>query len=74
MTKYTPEIIKAAAKQAGRWKKIYNATCRICKPKMFNAVKNIKTKGAEDSFDNMGKVLNEDLCPICKKRTENLLK
>jgi len=74
MTKYDIEMIKAAAKKAGLWRKVYNTTCRKCKPKLFNATKNMKTKGAEDAFDNMGEVLNNQLCPICKKRTENLLK
>lgn len=74
MTEVTKDISKAAGKKMFFWSKVYNNICRSCKRKMFLVGTNIKQYGTQKVVDRMKNFSDNDLCHICKKRLDIMIK
>ena len=55
------------------WRDVYNVLCRICQSKVFRVVTDIKMVGSKVVFDRMKEVIDNNLCPSCKRRVDKIL-
>ncbi len=74
MTELTPDKIKTVGGKLFLWRKIYNILCRSCQAKVFRAGANVKQVGTESVVDKMQKVIDNDLCSVCKNRIDLIMK
>jgi len=74
MTELTPDKIKTAGGKLFLWRKIYNLLCRSCQMKVFRAGANVKQIGTESVVEKMQKVIDNELCSVCKNRIDTVMK
>jgi len=76
MTQLTEDKIKQAGKPSMilLWRKIYNNLCRKCQMKVFKAAVNFKDIGTQEVTNRMQKTIQYELCPVCRRRIDRLIK
>jgi len=76
MTEVTEEKIKQAGKPGMilLWRRIYNTLCRKCQMKVFKAAVNFKDIGTQEVTKRMQNTIQHELCTICKRRIDLIMK